>query len=251
MGVSLEREGDARVVLVDRPERRHALDLAALREIAAIARSLRSDREARGVVIASAPGTGVFLSGGDLQELAGVTTARGARDFAALAAKAWDGLLALGVPVVAAVSGDTYGGGCEVCAACDYRVVERAARFQWVQARFAITTGWGGAANLAGLVPRGTATRWLLTAAPVSAQEAWDAGFADELVDEGHARARAVAFVHEVARSPKAGVRRMLALLREGRGLTARDARRLETKHFARSWASAEHHDAVKRFLGR
>lgn len=251
MGIALEREGDARLIVVDRPARRHALDLASLREIAALARALRSDPGVRGVVLASTPGTGVFLSGGDLQELATVTTARGARAFATLAAKAWDGLLGLGVPVVAAVSGDTFGGGCEACAACDYRIVERATRFQWVQARFAITTGWGGAANLLGLVPRGTATRWLLTAAPVSAQESFDAGFADELVDEGHARTRALAFVHEVARAPKDGVRRMLALLRESRGLTAREARRLETKHFARAWASREHHEAVKRFLGR
>lgn len=251
MTVRLESEGDARVVVVDRPERRHALDLASLREVADIARGLRSDRAARGVVLASTPGVGVFLSGGDLQELAGVKSARGAREFAEVAARAWDGLLALGVPVVAAVSGDTFGGGCEAAAACDYRVVDRTARFQWVQARFAITTGWGGAANLLGLVPRGVATRWLLAATPVGAQEALDAGFADELVDEGHARARAVAFVHEVAKSPRAGVARMLRLLRESQGLTRSDARRLERKHFSRSWASPEHHEAVRRFLTR
>jgi len=251
VGVTLETAGEARVVLIDRPERRHALDLASLREVAAIARALRGDRAARGVVIASTPGTGVFLSGGDLQELAAVKSARGAREFAALAASAWDGLLALGLPVVAAVSGDTFGGGCEVAAACDYRVVERQARFQWVQARFAITTGWGGAANLLRLVPRGVATRWLLTAAPVHAEEAHAAGFVDELVDEGHARERAVAFVHECARSPRDAVRRMLALLRESPGLSARDARRLEAKHFSRSWASAAHGDAVRRFLAR
>lgn len=251
MPVTLTSEGDARVIVVDRPERRHALDLASLADIAAIARALRSDRGMRGVVLASTPGVGVFLSGGDLQELASVTTARGARDFAAVAAKAWDGLLALGVPVVAAIGGDTYGGGCEAAAACDYRVADRGARFQWVQARFAITTGWGGAANLLTLVPRGTATRWLLTAAPVGAEEAHREGFVDELVDDGHARARAVAFVHEVARSPRPGVARMLRLLREGRGLTVSESKRLERKHFARSWASPEHHEAVRGFLAR
>lgn len=251
MPVTLESEGDARIIVVDRPERRHALDLASLTEIASIARALRADRAMRGVVLASTPGVGVFLSGGDLQELAAVKTARGARDFAALAAKAWDGLLALGVPVVAAVGGDAYGGGCEAAAACDYRVADRSARFQWVQARFAITTGWGGAANLLTLVSRGTATRWLLAASPVGADEAHREGFVDELVDEGHARARAVAFVHEVARSPKTGVARMLRLLREGRGLTLTESKRLERKHFARSWASPEHHEAVRGFLAR
>lgn len=251
MGVTVESAGEARVVVIDRPERRHAMDLAALREVVAISRALRSDRGMRGVVISSAPGTGVFLSGGDLQELAAVKTARGARDFATLAARAWDGLLALGVPVIAAVSGDTFGGGCEVAAACDYRVVERQARFQWVQGRFAITTGWGGAANLLRLVPRGVATRWLLTGNPVHAEEAFETGFADELVDEGHARARAVAFVNEAARAPRDAVRRMLALLRESPGMSARDARRLEMKHFTRAWASREHDDAVKRFLAR
>lgn len=251
MSVTLVAEGDARVVVVDRPARRHALDLASLREIAAIARSLRGDRGARGVVLASTPGVGVFLSGGDLQELVEVKSARGARDFAELAASAWDGLLALGVPVVAAVSGDTFGGGCEAAAACDYRVVERASRFHWVQARFAITTGWGGTANLLDLVPRGVATRWLLTTSPVSAEEAHAAGFADELVDDGRARARAVAFVHEVATVPREGVTRALQLLRGSQGMSKNDAKRLERKHFARSWASRAHEDAVRGFLTR
>ena len=251
MPVTLESEGDARILVVNRPERRHALDLASLTEIASIARALRQDRAMRGLVLASTPGVGVFLSGGDLQELAAVRSARGARGFADLAAKAWDGLLALGVPVVAAVSGDTYGGGCEAAAACDYRVADRGARFQWVQARFAITTGWGGAANLLTLVPRGTATRWLLSASSVGADEAHREGFVDELVDDGKARARAVAFVHEVARSPRTGVTRMLRLLRDGRGLTVTESKRLERKHFARSWASTEHHEAVRSFLAR
>ena len=96
---------------------------------------------------------------------------------------------------------------------------------------------------------RGTAMRWLLTAEPVSAQDALSAGFVDAVVDPGTALDHARAFVAKVARQPKGGTRRMVFLLRETARLDARRARVVELDHFGRSWATQDHHDAVARFL--
>lgn len=251
MTVRLERVGAAAVLTVDRPERRNALDPESLRALATHAKALKREADVRGVVLTGSAEGGGFLSGGDLQALAGVKTARGAREMARAAHAAVDALRALGVPLVAAVGGDAYGGGCEFAAACDYRVVDEGASFTWVQTRFAVTTGWGGAANLLALVPRGTATGWLLTARPVSCDEARAAGFVDEVAPRGQAVSRAVAFVEAVAKQPKVAVRRMLVLLRESSALSPAMARRLELDHFGRSWATRDHHDAVQSFLTR
>lgn len=248
---SVERldEGAVQVLRINRPERRNALDPETFAELRAHADALRSAPGVRGVIITGEGSGGVFVSGGDLKVLKDVRTARGAREMARKAHATLDALRELGVPLVAAVAGDALGGGCELAAACDYRVAEAQVRFHWVQARFGVTTGWGGAANLLELVARGTAMRWLLTADPVGADEAHAAGFVDAVVKPGEALDHARDFVNRVARQPKAGSRRMLFLLRETARLDARRARALELDHFGRSWATDDHHDAVARFL--
>ena len=248
---SVERvdEGAVQILRINRPDRKNALDLETFAELRAHADALRSVPSLRGVVITGEPSGGVFVSGGDLKVLKDVRTARGARDLARKALATLDALRELGVPLVAAVAGDAFGGGCELAAACDYRVAERQVRFHWVQARFGVTTGWGGAANLLELVGRGTATRWLLTADPVGAEEARAEGFVDAVVEQGVAVEHARDFIGRVARQPKAGTRRMVFLLRETARLDARRARTLELDHFGRSWATTDHHDAVARFL--
>lgn len=251
MSVTVRAEGPARVVTVDRPHRRNSLapeTLTALRDAAV---ALRRDPTVRGIVLTGAPGVGVFLSGGDLEALAGVKTARGARNLARAAYAAIDALRSVGVPLVAAVHGDAYGGGCELAAACDYRVAERHVRFHWVQARFAVTTGFGGASHLLDLVPRGVATRWLLTAEPVDCAEAHAAGFVDAVTDAGESVSEALALVDAVAVQPRMAVRRMLSLLRESGRLGPKQARTLELDQFGKSWATHDHQEAVARFLHR
>ncbi len=251
MSVTVEARGAARVVTVDRPHRRNALDPDALVALQKVALALRRDRAARAVVLTGAPGVGVFLSGGDLQVLKDVRSAREARTMARAAHAAVDALHALGVPLVAAIHGDAFGGGCELAAACDYRVAEEGVRFHWVQARFAVTTGWGGASNLLDLVSRGTATRWLLTASPVPVAEAHAAGFVDAVVAKGTALDEAVAFAERVAKNPASGVARLLTLLRASSRLDRGAARALELREFGAAWATPEHHDAVAAFLAR
>jgi enoyl-CoA hydratase len=242
-------EGAVQILQINRPDRKNAVDPETFAELRAHAEALRSVPAVRGVIVTGEASGGVFVSGGDLKVLQGVRTARGARDLARKAHAAFDALRELGVPLVAAVAGDAFGGGCELAAACDYRVAEAQVRFHWVQARFGVTTGWGGAANLLELVPRGTAMRWLLTTDPVGAEEARAAGFVDALVGAGGALDHARDFIGRVARQPKAGTRRMVFLLRETARLDARRAQVLELDHFGRSWATTDHHEAVARFL--
>lgn len=249
-GVAVIADGAARVVVIDRPDRRNALDLPTLTALRTVAMAVRRDRDARGIVLTGGD-CGVFLSGGDLKALQSVRSATAARSLAQSAHAAVDALRAAGVPVIAAVNGDAYGGGCELAAACDYRVCVDTARFHWVHARFGVTTGWGGASNLLDLVTRGTAARWLLTGRPVTASEARTEGFVDEIVAVGDARRAAVAFIADVARHPRVTVRRMLTLVRQSGRLSRSAARALELEHFGRAWATKEHHDAVAAFLAR
>lgn len=249
MTVAIESRGTVRIVRVDRTDRLNALNTATLRELARAARSIRRDTAARGIVLT---GTGrTFIAGGDLYEFGRVRTAAGARRIAALGHDAIDALRETGLPLVAAVNGDAYGGGCEIAAACDLRVVERHVRFHWVQGRLAVTTGWGGTARLVQLVGTAIATQWLLSARVVDAMEAARVGFADQIVDTGASVDAACAMVESMAAVPKDTLRRQLALIRVVHAQSSDEARMAEMRAFGRCWVSREHREAMARFLSR
>jgi enoyl-CoA hydratase len=250
MGVALEARGPARVIRIDRASRHNALDRAALRALAAAGRAVARDPEARGIVLTgTAP---AFIAGGDLREFARVRTAAGARAIARLGRDAIDALRGAGVPLVAAINGDAHGGGCELAAACDYRVLESHVRLHWVQGRFAIATGWGATARLVDLVGRGVAARWLLGARSVAADEAARVGFADEVVPTGRGVAAACGFIDGIAAvTTRAATRRQLGLVRRACGGMSERDRADELRAFARGWAAQEHQDAMREFVAR
>ncbi|HUN29993.1 MAG TPA: enoyl-CoA hydratase-related protein, partial [Alphaproteobacteria bacterium] len=67
--ISVEREGEAAVVTMRRPEKRNALSLAMMRELDAALAGLGADRSVRAVILA---GEGpAFSAGHDLRELRG------------------------------------------------------------------------------------------------------------------------------------------------------------------------------------
>lgn len=251
MSLTVRAEGPIAVLTVDRPARRNALDLDTLDALGDAARAMQREGAVKAVVLTGSADGGGFIAGGDLQVLHAVKSARGARAFAKRAHASVDALRRLGVPLIAAVCGDAHGGGCELAAACDLRVVERQARFVWAQLNFAVTTGWGGAARLAQTVSPGTAVRWLLSADPVSADEAHAAGFADALAAPGEGLAVALAQAARFVRHDRHALRHMLTLLRETPSRGPAAARALELEHFGRSWASPAHAEAVASFLAR
>ena len=58
------------------------------------------------------------------------------------------------MPVIAAMNGDALGGGAEFAVACDIRVAAHHCRMGFIQGRLNISTAWGGAHDLMGLVGR-------------------------------------------------------------------------------------------------
>lgn len=115
---------------------------------------------------------------------------------------------------IAAVSGDTAGGGAEIGWACDIRVAEQQATFCQPEINVGLTTGIGGASRLARLIGRGPASEMVLTGRPMSAARACELGAVAQVVDTGQGVAAALELAREIARkSPEAlgGFKRMFA----------------------------------------
>jgi 2-(1,2-epoxy-1,2-dihydrophenyl)acetyl-CoA isomerase len=209
-GLRCEREGGIVTLILDRPERRNAIDVPLWRALAAALGEIR-ERESDRVVLLTGAG-GSFCAGGDLSGAAPDAPGRSGDPVeAALRAMresvgaACLALHELPQPVIAAVEGSAAGAGANLAFACDLVVAARDARFGQVFVRRALPVDSGGSWLLPRLVGLQRAKRLALLGDWLPAPEARDLGLVSELVGTGEAlpRARELA-ARLVGSSPRA-----------------------------------------------
>jgi len=104
-------------------------------------------------------------------------------------------------PVIAAMNGDTMGGGFEMSLACDIRIGQHGDyRYGLPETRLGIIPGGSGTQRLARLIGAGNAVEFCLRGRIVPPERALEMGLIHEVVDD--ARERAVALAHELAAMP-------------------------------------------------
>lgn len=205
--VAVEDRGHVRVLTIDRPDRRNALDLEDRLELLEALRA--ADRETRAVVLTGAGA--VFCAGGDIRSMSQD------REVARRRLEVVNAVVRQMVtgdrPIVAAVEGGAYGLGLALAAACDIVVASRSASFSTSFAKIGLAPDTGLAYTLPLRVGRGRTRELLLTARTFDASEAERLGLVETLVDEGSALETAVATATRLADlSPPmvSGVRRLL-----------------------------------------
>ncbi len=197
--VEVEDRDAARVLTLNRPHVRNAMDTALLGELLdAFADAVAADG-VRVVVVTGAAGT--FSAGADLREP--LDHAAGVRRMDLFAA-VYEAVGTCPKPTVAAVEGACVGGGVEVAAACDIRVAAATATFRFPGAALGIPVG---AAKLVGLVGLGAAKDLVFTARTFDAAEALRLGFVQRVVAAGEARDAALDLAGAIAANADDAVR--------------------------------------------
>jgi enoyl-CoA hydratase/3-hydroxyacyl-CoA dehydrogenase len=89
-----------------------------------------------------------------------------------------------GVVTIAAVNGLAFGGGCELAMACDVRIAARSAIFGQPEIKLGIIPGFGGTQRLPRLVGTNKALEMNLVGDPVLAEEAFELGLVNRIVED-------------------------------------------------------------------
>ncbi|MEO6573311.1 MAG: enoyl-CoA hydratase-related protein, partial [Polyangiaceae bacterium] len=116
--------------------------------------------------------------------------------------------------------------------------------------RLGVTTAWGTIPRLTSVVGHSSAARLLYTAHEITALEARALRLVDEVTDDGHCVALAVAWARDIAAGSPRAVLEMKALLRSARAGTTELAAE-ERERFVATWTSADHAEAVEAYFER
>ena len=210
--VRSEDRGQVRVVTIDNPAKRNALDFRALEELVHACAAAARDRVR--CLLLRGTGENAFSSGFDLAEIAS-TNARGERPDEAVERTA-DALAAMPCPTVAFLNGSAFGGGLELAATCDLRVAREGVSLAMTPAKLGVVYPEGGLRRFLDLVGAARTRELFLTGRPIAGETAHAWGLVNSVFPAASAEAAALALAEDIAaNAPLAvqGMKRILQLL--------------------------------------
>jgi enoyl-CoA hydratase/3-hydroxyacyl-CoA dehydrogenase len=153
-----------------------------------------------------------------------------------------------GIATIAAVNGLAFGGGCELAMSCDVRIAARSALFGQPEIKLGIIPGFGGTQRLPRLVGSNKALEMNLVGDPILADEAFEMGLANRVVEDHELLDTALAWARKLAsQAPLAleQIKRVSAAGDLDEGIEA------EKQAFATAFASADAKEGISAFLGK
>jgi len=245
--LQIESRGAVTILLVNRPDVLNALNRETLGEIEAAARAFVADDAQRALVVTGA-GEKSFISGADINELA-VLDPRGAEDISRFGQRVFDVLEGSHKPVIAAVNGYAFGGGCELALACHVRLASENALFGLPEVSLGIIPGYGGTQRLPRLIGTGRALEIILSGRRVKADEAERIGLVNRVVPREQLLEEAVKLAEAMLKNGPLAVAAALEAVRRGLQLPQDAGLRLESSLFGILTASEDMHEGLKAFL--
>jgi len=166
-------------ITINRPEKLNALTRQAWREIASALDIAEKDPAAAAAAITGAGRA--FCAGDDVKELDILTDAQAVKGLCDDILHLFDRIELLEKPVIAAVNGLAYGGGCEIALASDIVIASQEATFAQPEARLGVWPFYA-ALRLPAAVGKAKAMGMMLTGEPISAAEAERMGIVTKVV---------------------------------------------------------------------
>ncbi|RUV43833.1 MULTISPECIES: crotonase/enoyl-CoA hydratase family protein [unclassified Mesorhizobium] len=241
------------VLTLNRPEKLNALNYDLIDRLLAILDRIETDDAVRAVILTGA-GERAFSAGGDIHEFA-LSVAEGTdvalRDFVMRGQRLTARLEAFRKPVIAAVNGLAFGGGCETIEAVPLAVASDRALFAKPEIKLAMPPTFGGTQRLPRLAGRKRALELLLTGEPFSPARALELGLVNKVVAHEELMPAALDLANRIIRHSQAAVAGILTAVARGINLSIAEGLLVEAEQFARMAPTADLGEGLSAWIER
>ncbi|HEY5855269.1 MAG TPA: enoyl-CoA hydratase-related protein [Aldersonia sp.] len=237
----VDRDG-VRTLVLDRPERRNAIDWPGWDTLRTALAAAAEDPAVRVVVVTGAGGA--FCSGADISR----PDPRHPTEKMRILGDVALALHEMPKPTVAKVSGPAVGAGWNLALGCDLVVATPGSTFAQVFTRRGLSLDLGGSWLLPKLIGLQQAKRLVLTAETIDAAQAHALGLVTWVVDDAEIDGFVTDLCARLAAGPPVALAQTKALLNEGADRTLRDALANEARAQAINFATADAAEAYAAF---
>jgi enoyl-CoA hydratase/carnithine racemase len=196
--VATEDRGAVRHLVLNRPDKRNALNGELIQALGAALEEVTDDDSVRVVVIR---GEGpMFCSGMDLNDLRELSrNPERLRAYRRPILQWWNLLEEMHKPTICQIHGGCLGGAFELAIACDFRVMAEDAVAGIMEVRVGLLPDLGGCSRLPAVVGLGNAKELIMTGKVIDGSEAHRIGFANRIAPPDELDAATDAFAEELA----------------------------------------------------
>ncbi len=240
----VERDGAVAVLTLNRPRHLNALSKDLLCRLLDALEAADADPDVRAVVITGAGRA--FSAGADIRGFAPHIASgpdAAVREFLQPGHRVTRRIETMRVPLIAAVNGLAYGGGCELVEACHLAVAAEGATFAKSEIAIGILPTFGGTQRLWRHTGRKRAIELILTGDPFTSDQALGWRLVNAVVPDGTALPAALALAGRITRHPAVAVAAALVAVQRGTDATIDEGLALEE---AALREVAGHPDAVE-----
>src|SRR6266446_3270629 len=214
--VRVDDRGDGLLVLtLSRPEVANAMNTQMGRNLLAFFDAVNAAPANQRCIVVTGAGERAFCAGGDLKERNGMTD-EAWQDQHLLFERMIRAFIGCPVPVIGAVNGAAYAGGCELALCCDFIYAAETARFALTEVTLGIMPGAGGTQNLPRAVGERRAKEIILTGRPFTAAEAYEWGMVNRVCEPGRVVEAALEIGRRIADNAPISVRQAKQAIHHG-----------------------------------
>jgi enoyl-CoA hydratase len=242
-----DQGGGLTVVTLNRPAVANAMNTQMGRDLLAFFDGVNADPLAHRCIVMTGAGDKAFCAGGDLKERQGMSDETWQAQHL-LFERAIRAFIGCPVPVLGAINGAAYAGGCELALCCDFLYASETARFALTEVTLGIMPGAGGTQSLPRAVGERRAKEIILTGRPFSARDACEWGMVNRLCSPEKLLAEALETARRIADNAPISVRQAKHAIHYGLQMDLASGMMLEIEAYNRMVPTEDRREGIASF---
>jgi len=246
--VKMIKENWIGYIYMNRPEAMNALNSKVLKDLEAAIDELARDEEIRALILTGSGNS--FVAGADIKEMMAQSLDQ-SREYTRYGQEVFSKIQQLDKPVIAAVNGFALGGGCELALACDIIIASEKAKFGLPEVGLGIHPGFGGTQRLPRLIGKARAKELIFTGNHYSAQDAYNMGLVNKVVNAGDLLSEAKNMAKTIAYKGPVAIKLAKNAINRGMETTLDDGLNIELDNIAKAFQTEDKVEGMDAFVKR
>ena len=235
-----EKNGTTGIITLNRPKQLNAINSTMQDEILLTVQEFDTSPDIKCIIIT---GTGnVFSAGADLKELS-------TKPDPTTIFRKWNQLKNINKPIIGAVNGIAYGGGCELAMFTDIILASEKAEFSQPEIKHALIPGMGGTQRLTKFIGKSNSMLHCLTGRPINALTAVNMGLVSIVTKHGELMKEALILSNEIGSMSVPMVTLIKKCINESYETNLEDGINYEWSAFLKASETKDYKEGIASFL--